>query len=201
ALCQRLLDDPATLPAEVHAELTDKLADKVFCNFSVFQSIPDTWAINQIFPIMPLHRLDEPPVRRAVLQDLTCDSDGHIEHYVERESTHTTLALHPWNPDAPYYLGVFLVGAYQEILGDLHNLFGDTDTVNVELTPAGGYRLVDPERGDTVDELLSYVHFAPDDLRRTFRAKIDAVGLRGEAAGRLLAELEHGLTGYTYLED
>ncbi|WP_018876576.1 biosynthetic arginine decarboxylase [Thioalkalivibrio sp. ALE31] len=201
ALCQRLLARPEALPAEIHAELTDKLADKVFCNFSVFQSIPDTWAINQIFPIMPLHRLDERPTRRAVLQDLTCDSDGHIEHYVEREGTHTTLALHPWNDREPYYLGIFLVGAYQEILGDLHNLFGDTDTVNVELLPEGGYRLVDPERGDTVDELLSYVHFAPDDLRRTFRAKIDAAGLRGEAAGRLLAELEQGLTGYTYLED
>jgi len=201
ALCQRLLAQPEALPAEIHAELTDKLADKVFCNFSVFQSIPDTWAIQQIFPIMPLHRLDEPPTRRAVLQDLTCDSDGHVEYYVEREGTHTTLALHPWRQGEPYYLGVFLVGAYQEILGDLHNLFGDTDTVNIELTPDGGYRLVDPERGDTVDELLSYVHFAPDDLRRAFRAKIDALGLRGEAAGRLLAELEHGLTGYTYLED
>ncbi len=201
ALCQRLLVDPDALPAEIHAELTDKLADKVFCNFSVFQSIPDTWAIDQIFPIMPLHRLDQAPTRRAVLQDLTCDSDGHVEYYVEREGTHTTLALHEWEPARPYYLGIFLVGAYQEILGDLHNLFGDTDTVNVELTADGGYRLVDPERGDTVDELLSYVHFAPDDLRRAFRARIDAAGLRGEAAGRLLAELEHGLTGYTYLED
>ena len=116
ALCQRLLLRPEALSAEIHAELTDKLADKVFCNFSVFQSIPDTWAINQIFPIMPLHRLDETPTRRAVLQDLTCDSDGHVEYYVEREGTHTTLALHPWHEAEPYYLGIFLVGAYQEIL-------------------------------------------------------------------------------------
>jgi len=201
-ICQRLLADGRnTLPGEIRAELTEKLADKYFCNFSVFQSIPDAWAIDQIFPVVPLHRLDEPPSRRAVLQDLTCDSDGRVDRYVEAETTVSTLALHPWRDGEDYFLGIFLVGAYQEILGDLHNLFGDTDSINVELTEDGGYRLVEPERGDTVDELLRYVHFEPDTLRRAYREKIYAVGLRGAEAGALLAELDHGLTGYTYLED
>ncbi len=201
-ICQRLLaQSGSSLPVEIRAELVEKLADKYFCNFSVFQSIPDAWAIDQIFPVLPLHRLDEPPARRAVLQDLTCDSDGHVDRYVEAESTSSTLALHPRREGEDYFLGIFLVGAYQEILGDLHNLFGDTDSINVELTEDGGYRLVEPERGDTVDELLRYVHFEPDILRRAYRDKIYAIGLRGTDAGALLAELEHGLTGYTYLED
>ncbi len=201
-VCQRLLARSVeTLPGEVRAELVEKLADKYFCNFSVFQSIPDAWAIDQIFPVLPLHRLNEQPTRRAVLQDLTCDSDGHVDRYVESDGTSSTLPLHPWHPGEDYLLGIFLVGAYQEILGDLHNLFGDTDSINVELTEDGGYRLVEPERGDTVDELLQYVHFQPDTLRRAYRDKIYAIGLRGVEAGALLAELEHGLTGYTYLED
>ena len=201
-ICQRLLNrSEGVLPGEIRAELVEKLADKYFCNFSVFQSIPDAWAIDQIFPVVPLHRLDEAPSRRAVVQDLTCDSDGHVDRYVEAERTSSTLALHPLRADEDYFLGIFLVGAYQEILGDLHNLFGDTDSINVELTEDGGYRLTDPERGDTVDELLRYVHFEPDALRRAYRDKIYAIGLRGAEAGALLAELEHGLTGYTYLED
>lgn len=201
-ICQRLLARSASsLPMEIRSELVDKLADKYFCNFSVFQSIPDAWAIDQIFPVLPLHRLEEAPARRAVLQDLTCDSDGHVDRYVEAENTSSTLALHSWRTGEDYFLGIFLVGAYQEILGDLHNLFGDTDSINVELTEDGGYRLVEPERGDTVDELLRYVHFDPDTLRRAYRDKIYAIGLRGTEAGALLAELEHGLTGYTYLED
>jgi arginine decarboxylase len=136
-----------------------------------------------------------------VVQDLTCDSDGHVDRYVEAERTSSTLALHPLRAGEAYFLGIFLVGAYQEILGDLHNLFGDTDSINVELTEDGGYRLTDPERGDTVDELLRYVHFEPDALRRAYRDKIYAIGLHGAEAGALLAELESGLTGYTYLED
>jgi arginine decarboxylase len=201
-ICQRLLArSGSSLPMEIRAELAEKLADKYFCNFSVFQSIPDAWAIDQIFPVVPLHRLDERPARRAVLEDLTCDSDGRVDRYVEDESTSSTLALHPRREGEDYFLGIFLVGAYQEILGDLHNLFGDTDSINVELTDDGGYRLVEPERGDTVDELLRYVHFEPDTLRRAYRDKIYAIGLRGADAGALLAELEHGLTGYTYLED
>lgn len=201
-ICRKLLQRSAQdLPTEIRNELIERLADKVFCNFSVFQSIPDAWAIEQIFPVIPLHRHDEPPLRRAVLQDLTCDSDGRIDRYVCDRGVASTLPLHSWHQGQEYYLGIFLVGAYQEILGDLHNLFGDTDSINVELTKDGGYRLLEPERGDTVDELLRYVHFEPDGLRKMYRDKVYAAGLHGQEAGAVLAELEQGLTGYTYLEE
>ncbi|HET7175638.1 MAG TPA: arginine decarboxylase, partial [Gammaproteobacteria bacterium] len=168
---------------------------------SVFQSMPDVWAIDQIFPIMPVHRLDEPPTRRAVLQDLTCDSDGRIEQYVDEEEIETTMAVHPIKNGDPYYLGFFMVGAYQEILGDMHNLFGDTDSVNVELDSENGYRLVKPEQGDTVEEVLRYVHFIPDDLVGRYRQKIDAASnLDMLKRAQFLKELEEGLKGYTYLE-
>lgn len=203
SVCQRLLAqaEQEPLPQEIRAELIEKLADKYFCNFSVFQSIPDAWAIEQIFPILPLQRLQEAPLQRVVLQDLTCDSDGRVDYYVGEEGKRTTLPLHALQAGENYFLGLFLVGAYQEILGDLHNLFGDTDAINVVLTPDGGYRLQGHERGDTIDSLLNYVHFDPDQLREAYREKIYAAGFRGAAAGALLAELEHGLTGYTYLED
>jgi arginine decarboxylase len=202
ATCRRLAsDDALRLPAEIRDEINEKLADKYFCNFSVFQSIPDVWAIDQIFPIMPLHRLEEPPTRRAVLQDLTCDSDGHVDRYVDSEGVETSLPLHPLREGEPYLLGIFLVGAYQEILGDLHNLFGDTDSINVVLEPGGGHRLEQPERGDTVDELLRYVHFDPEALAAAYRAKVAAAGLDEALGERVLAELEHGLSGYTYLEE
>jgi arginine decarboxylase len=186
---------------EILDELNEKLADKYFCNFSLFQSLPDVWAIDQVFPIMPLHRLGERPERRAVIQDLTCDSDGRIDHYVDREGIESTLPLHAVRKGEPYLLGVFLVGAYQEILGDMHNLFGDTDAVNVELQDDGGYRLVAPQRGDTVDELLRYVHFDTDDLLAAYRRKLDAADLGAELRKAYLAELEEGLAGYTYLEE
>lgn len=186
---------------EVLDELNEKLADKYFCNFSLFQSLPDVWAIDQVFPIVPLHRLGERPERRAVLQDLTCDSDGRIDHYVDREGIETSLPLHAVRKGEPYLLGVFLIGAYQEILGDMHNLFGDTDAVNVELTDDGGYRLVEPQRGDTVDELLRYVHYAPEDLLASYRRKIAAAELGDAERQSYLDELEAGLRGYTYLEE
>ena len=204
ATCRRIipaLDVGTRLHREILDELHDKLADKYFCNFSVFQSIPDVWAIDQIFPIVPLHRLDEAPTRRAVLQDLTCDSDGHIEYYVDDQGVETSLPLHDWHPGEPYLLGIFLVGAYQEILGDLHNLFGDTDSINVELTADGGHRLLDPEHGDTVDQLLRYVHFDTDSLLAAYRRKVEACGLDGERGDQVLEELRAGLSGYTYLED
>ncbi|MFA7098203.1 MAG: biosynthetic arginine decarboxylase, partial [Gammaproteobacteria bacterium] len=136
AICREvrpLLQATTRAQREAVDELNEKLADKYFCNISVFQSIPDVWAIDQIFPIVPLHRLDERPDRRVVIQDLTCDSDGRIDHYVDREGVEATLPLHAIQPGKPYLLGIFMVGAYQEILGDMHNLFGDTDSVNVEL--------------------------------------------------------------------
>ena len=184
-------------------ELDELLADKYFCNFSVFQSAPDVWGIRQVFPIVPLHRLDEPPSRRAVIEDLTCDSDGRIDRYVDSEGVDSTLPVHPLRPGEPYLLGIFLVGAYQEILGDMHNLFGDTHAVDVHLDPQapGGFRFDPPEPGDTVAEVLRYVHLDPDALHRRYGSKLAAADVPPEEAGHLLQTLEEGLRGYTYLED
>ncbi|HDP89741.1 MAG TPA: biosynthetic arginine decarboxylase [Thioalkalivibrio sp.] len=203
AICRRLLEGmegQSRVQRETRDELNEKLADKYFCNFSVFQSIPDVWAIGQIFPIMPLNRLNEAPTRRAVLQDLTCDSDGRIDRYVEDDGIEPTLPLHAVAPGDDYLIGIFLVGAYQEILGDLHNLFGDTDSINVALAD-DGYRLVEPEYGDTVDELLRYVHFDTDALLGALEAKVDALQIDPDKRQRLVEELKAGLEGYTYLED
>jgi arginine decarboxylase len=204
ALCQRVRDVLAAHPQEhtgVLDELNVKLADKYFCNLSVFQSLPDVWALDQIFPVVPLHRLDQLPQRRAVLQDLTCDSDGHIEYYVDGAGVESTLPVHEVRPPEPYLLGIFLVGAYQEILGDMHNLFGDTDAVNVSLTGDGAYRLTDARRGDTAERLLRYVNFEPEMLRLKYRERLtrSAVG-EWEQAG-YLELLEAGLAGYTYHEE
>lgn len=204
AVCRRLrplLRPGSRAHREVLDELNEKLADKYFCNFSVFQSMPDVWAIQQVFPIIPLHRHDEEPQRRAVLQDLTCDSDGRIDQYVHEDGLESTLPVHELRPGEPYLLGIFMLGAYQEILGDMHNLFGDTDAVNVVLDDDGGYRLEEPEQGDRTDELLSYVHFDPDQLRQSYRRRIEAAELAVATGEQYLAELEAGLTGYTYLED
>ncbi len=197
---QGLLQHAVRSHREALDELNEKLADKYFCNFSLFQSMPDVWGIQQIFPIAPLNRLDEAPTRRVVLQDLTCDSDGRIDRYVDRDSIETTLPLHPVRPDEPYLLGFFMVGAYQEILGDMHNLFGDTHSVNVVMEPDGGYRLEGAERGDGVDDLLRYVHFDPAALLATYRAKVAAAGLEPVRQTLFLEALGAGLEGYTYLE-
>jgi arginine decarboxylase len=167
----------------------------------VFQSLPDVWGIDQVFPIMPLQRLDVCPDRRAILHDLTCDSDGQVEYYVDSAGVETSLPVHAVRDDEHYLLGFFLVGAYQEILGDMHNLFGDTDAVNVELSADGSYRLVDARHGDTVDELLRYVEFEPKRLMARYREKITAAGLTGLERTICLQALEGGLSGTTYLED
>jgi arginine decarboxylase len=195
------LNPGARAHRELLDELNDRLAEKFFVNFSVFQSIPDVWALNQIFPILPLQRLQEPPLSRAVLQDLTCDSDGRIDYYVDGEGVETTLPLPPYRQGEPYLLGIFLVGAYQEILGDMHNLFGDTDAVNIELTGDGGYRMVGPEHGDTVVDLLRYVHFEPEALLAAYRDKLATARLSEMERTAYLAELEAGLQGSTYLEE
>lgn len=178
--------------------LDERLADKLFCNFSVFQSTPDIWGINQVFPVMPLQRLNHYPNRRGIMQDLTCDSDGQIQQYVVGHSIESTLPIHDIQLEENYLLGIFLVGAYQEILGDLHNLFGDTDSVNVDINDQGDFRLAQAESGDSTAELLSYVHFDPDALRRLFRRKTR--GLPRKKAENILNELEASLNGYTYLE-
>jgi arginine decarboxylase len=187
---------------ELLDSLNAALADKVFCNFSLFQSLPDIWAIDQIFPILPLQRLNETPSARAILQDLTCDSDGCISHYVDQDGIEASLPLHDFDPKRDSYLiGFCLVGAYQEILGDIHNLFGDTDAVSIELDPntAEGYRLGAPERGDSTEELLSYVHFEPRALLSRYRRLLRQADLDPATREAFYLELKVGLYGYTYL--
>ncbi|MEO8460720.1 MAG: biosynthetic arginine decarboxylase [Dokdonella sp.] len=181
-------------------ELNEKLVDKYFVNFSVFESIPDVWAIDQVFPIVPIAGLDREPTRRGVLADLTCDSDGRIDQYVDADGVDVSLPLHELTEGESYRLGIFMVGAYQETLGDIHNLFGDTDAVSVRLTESG-YELSQMRRGDTTDLMLDYVGYDLDALRRAYREKIARAGIENSAAEKLEAALEAGLTGYTYLEE
>lgn len=204
ALChgvRRRLDVRLRAHRELLDELNERLADKVFCNFSLFQSMPDAWAIDQVFPVMPLQRLGEEPSRRAVVQDLTCDSDGQIDTYIDRQSLEATLPLHERRAGEPYLIGIFLVGAYQEILGDMHNLFGDTHSVNVELDGQGGYRIIDIMRGDGADELLRYVHIDPEQLKRAYHKKLLEADLPLATRKLYESELMAGLGGYTYLEE
>ncbi len=179
------------------------LADTYFCNFSLFQSMPDSWAIKQLFPIMPIHRLKEPPTHRGVLGDISCDSDGKIDQFIDRRDVKRTLPLHAFN-GSPYYLGAFLIGAYQEILGDLHNLFGDTNAVHVRLSETGEVMLETVVKGDTVREVLDYVQFQAKTLLDQFRRDVESALREGrigyEESGRLLRFYEDGLNGYTYLE-
>lgn len=186
---------------DVLDELNERLVDKYFVNFSVFESIPDVWAIDQVFPIVPIARLDEAPDRRGVIADLTCDSDGRIDSYVESESLDSSLPLHSPREGESYRLGIFMVGAYQETLGDIHNLFGDTDTANVQLDPAGGYLVTRQRKGDTTDVMLDYVGYDLAELRSAYKAKVDAAALEPGEAAKLLVDLEIGLTGYTYLHE
>ena len=196
-----LLQPNKRVHREVLDELNEKLAAKFFCNFSVFQSLPDVWAINQIFPIIPLTHLDEAPILRGKLQDLTCDSDGCISHYIDGQSLEKTLPLPPFKAENPYLLGIFLVGAYQEILGDMHNLFGDTDSVHVELTESGNYQLVEPVKGETVGDVLNSVHFNLDKLLESYRSQLQQAKLSPTQFEQYFTELAAGLSGYTYLED
>lgn len=181
-------------------ELNDRLVDKYFVNFSVFESIPDVWAIDQVFPIVPIQRLNQTPDRRGILCDMTCDSDGVVKTYVENESLDTSLPVHSLGHGESYLFGFFLVGAYQEILGDIHNLFGDTDAVEV-LVDDDGYVITQQRRGDTTDVMLDYVGYKLDDLRDAYKARVAAANLDAERAAELDAALEAGLTGYTYLSD
>ena len=181
-------------------ELNERLVDKYFVNFSVFESMPDVWAIDQVFPIVPISRLDEEPTRRGIIADLTCDSDGKIETYVENEDLDSSLPLHALRKGERYCLGFFLVGAYQEILGDIHNLFGDTDAIEVRIE-GDGCRIVQQRRGDTTDVMLDYVGYKLDDLRRRYKAMVGAAELSKAEAERLNEALERGLTAYTYLSD
>ena len=199
---QRLAKTLEFVPEELEG-LDSMLSDTYFCNFSLFQSIPDSWAIKQLFPVMPIHRLNEKPTRPAVLGDITCDSDGKIDQVIDRRDVKRTLPLHTFD-GSPYYLGAFLIGAYQEILGDLHNLFGDTNAVHVSLDDNGEVVLEAVIKGDTVREVLDYVEFEPESLIRQLRDAVEVAVREGridyETAGRFARFYEEGLQGYTYLE-
>ena len=199
---QKVVQTMADVPEDLQ-NLDEQLSDTYFCNFSLFQSIPDSWAIKQLFPVMPIHRLKEKPTNHAVLGDITCDSDGKLDRFVDRRDVKKTLPLHSVNADS-YYLGVFLVGAYQEILGDLHNLFGDTHAVHVSLDENGTARLDALVKGDTVREVLDYVEFDAETLLGKLRTDVETAVRSGkidyEGAGQLLRFYEDGLHGYTYLE-
>lgn len=183
-------------------KLNEELKDTYFCNFSVFQSLPDSWAIDQLFPIMPLSRLKEEPVRRGIVADMSCDSDGKIDRFIDLKDVSPFLQLHPMKPGEPYYLGIFLVGAYQEILGDLHNLFGDTNAVHVDFVD-GEMELTQVVEGDTVREALSYVQYDTQDLLERLRLSIEKSLREGrltpEESAKLQKRYREGLEGYTYL--
>jgi arginine decarboxylase len=206
AICRRIQKLTKTLefiPEELEG-LQAALSDTYFCNFSLFQSIPDSWAIKQLFPVMPIHRLNERPSHAAVLGDVTCDSDGKIDQFIDRRDVKRTLPLHTWQNE-PYYLGAFLIGAYQEILGDLHNLFGDTNAVHVSMDERGEVVLDAVIKGDTVREVLDYVEFDSNQLVQRLRDSIEQAVREGRIcdsqAGRFLKFYEEGLGGYTYLEE
>jgi len=198
-LCRRLPEVPEEL-----ADLESILSETYFCNFSIFQSLPDSWAIGQLFPIMPIHRLDEQPTRQAVLADITCDSDGKIDRFVDVRDIKRTLPLHRFREGEPYFLAVFLVGAYQETLGDLHNLFGDTHVVHLALHEDGGWSIDEYVRGDTAARVLSYVQYDTDKLEPRLRRDCDRAVREGRMtlaeSRRMLRFYLNELNGYTYLE-
>jgi arginine decarboxylase len=184
-------------------QLSKLLADKYFCNFSLFQSLPDSWAIDQIFPIMPIQRLDERPDRSATLQDITCDSDGKVDNFISTRNVSHYLPVHSLKGKEPYYMGVFLVGAYQEILGDMHNLFGDTNAVHITVNEKG-YNIEQIIDGETVAEVLDYVQYNPKKLVRTLETWVTSSVKNGrisvEEGKEFLSNYRSGLYGYTYLE-
>ena len=201
----------AGLPDQIE-DLPEQLSDIYFANFSLFQSLPDAWAIDQVFPVLPIHRLGERPTRRATIADITCDSDGQIDRFgcTDQRDYKPTLDLHELrlaadgSPAEPYIIGVFLVGAYQEVLGDLHNLFGDTHAVHVSLDEQAGWRIDDVIEGATVRHVLGYVQYDADGLRKSIRREVEAAVRKGSMtvpeSQSLLRFYERGLEGYTYLE-
>lgn len=205
AICHRIRDLADSLddkPKDLR-HLDRMLSDIYFANFSLFQSMPDSWAIDQLFPIMPIHRLDERPTRHAVLGDITCDSDGKVDAFVGGGSRRQTLMLHPLRADEPYQLAVFMVGAYQEILGDLHNLFGDTHAVHIDIED-GVTKVRSIVKGDTVSEVLGYVQYEDRELIENIQNAIEQAISDGRIdhhqAGQTIAAYEQSLAGYTYLK-
>lgn len=202
--CQKILTIARELeyvPDDLE-DLEKMMSSIYYMNLSVFQSAPDSWAIDQLFPIMPIHRLDEEPTKRATLADLTCDSDGKIDQFIDLRDVKSVLELHRLKPNQPYYLGMFLNGAYQEIMGNLHNLFGDTNTVHIHLTPKG-YRIEHVVKGDTMKEVLGYVQYDAEDLIESIRQQTEAALVENritlQESQLLLQNYERSLSGYTYL--
>lgn len=210
ACCQKILEISRTqdyVPDDLE-DLEKSMASVYYINLSVFQSVPDSWAIDQLFPIMPIHRLDEEPICRGTLADLTCDSDGKINQFIDLRDVKSVLELHPLQEKKdnqakePYYLGLFLAGAYQEVMGNLHNLFGDTNAVHIQLTPRG-YEIEQVVKGDTVKEVLGYVQYDAEDLIESIRRRTEKAlqenRITLEEAQRLLQNYERSLGSYTYL--
>ena len=192
---------------EIFQALAEELSDIYFSNFSVFQSLPDSWAIGHIFPVMPIHRLNEKPTRRARLMDLTCDSDGKIAYFMNYHlwKTEKYLMVHELKKVEPYYMAVFLTGAYQEILGDMHNLFGDTDAIHISVSKQGDYSVEHHVEGDSIYDVLKYVGYHKKELMEKIHRTTEAAVMNGklsrEEAGVLLRNYNKGLTGYTYLNN
>ena len=195
-------------PSEELAELEQVMASIYYANLSIFQSAPDSWAIERLFPLMPIHRLDEQPTARATIADLTCDSDGKIDRFIDLQGTKHILELHQLKTDTaqlttqPYYLGMFLVGAYQEVMGNLHNLFGDTNVVHIQMSPRG-YQIESVVKGDTIAEVLNYVEYDAQDLSEIMRCRTEIAlqeqRITLEEARKLLQNYNSSLSNYTYL--
>ncbi len=207
AIFQRIVGHLDALDGETPPEvagLREQMADIYYGNLSVFQSLPDHWAIGQIFPVMPIHRLEERPTREGIIADITCDSDGRIDHFIDLHGTRKTLPLHPVRPGEDYFLGVFLVGAYQETLGDLHNLFGDTNVVSVRVNEDGSFDVTRENQGDSIADILGYVQYNPKDILERFRLTAEGAVRRGAISvperQEILESFGASLRGYTYFE-
>lgn len=198
---QKRLDPQNRAHRPIIDELQERMADKIYVNFSLFQSMPDAWGIDQLFPVLPLEGLHHTPEHRAVLLDITCDSDGAIDRYVDGDGIASTMPMPPYDPQNPPALGFFMVGAYQEILGNMHNLFGDTEAVDVFVFPDGQVSVELSDKGNTVADMLRYVQLDPDTLLTHFRDQVQQTELDTGLQKQFLDEFEAGLYGYTYLED
>lgn len=201
--CLRLLVNTLDPAVRSHREIIDrlneKLADKLFCNFSLFQSMPDAWGIDQLFPVMPLSQLDQPLTQRAIINDITCDSDGQIKQYIDGAGVEGSLPTPKFNEEKPYHMAMFMVGAYQEILGDLHNLFGDTDSVHVELS-SQGYKITELIKGESAADVLKTVHFDKQTMISNYQKRIEQSKVTKQDQATLLTELSDSIDGYTYFE-
>ncbi|CNI08222.1 biosynthetic arginine decarboxylase [Yersinia pekkanenii] len=198
---QKQLDPSNRAHRPIIDELQERMADKLYVNFSLFQSMPDAWGIDQLFPVLPLEGLNNPPERRAVLLDITCDSDGTIDHYIDGDGVATTMPMPPYDAENPPLLGFFMVGAYQEILGNMHNLFGDTAAVDVLVHKDGTVEVKQTDEGDTVADMLEYVQLNPEKLLKQFHDQVKETDLDTKLQAQFMEEFEAGLYGYTYLED